>query len=266
MARLSKFIDTSICTACRGCQTACKSWNELEAEILPFKGYLQTHEDTSPNTFTYVSMHERVDGNKTDWFFLKRQCLHCADAACEKVCPEKAISHTPEGAVIRDASKCIGCDYCAQYCPFQIPKINAAGNRMFKCNLCAERVSQNLKPACAKTCAPGAIKFGDRVEMVALAKKRLAEVKKEYPKANLYGLDEQFLNGTNVFYLLLEDPKFYGLPTKPAIPAMAGFWKDIIQPFGKLMPMGALGAILVSTYMTRVKKVTEENTHDHKNK
>ena len=173
MTRLSKFIDTSKCTACRGCQTACKAWNELPAEILPFKGFLQTHEDTSYETFTYVQMNERFSGGKHDWFFVKRQCMHCTDAACEKVCPQKAISHTETGAVVVDHDKCMGCDYCAQYCPFGIPKIKDE-KKMYKCHLCSDRVSNNLKPACAKTCAPSAIQFGPRDEMVKKAEEALA--------------------------------------------------------------------------------------------
>ncbi|MHB8170995.1 MAG: 4Fe-4S dicluster domain-containing protein [Thermincolia bacterium] len=254
MAQLSKFIDTSKCTACRGCQTACKSWNQLPAEILEFKGNLQTHEDTSPITFTYVSMHERWEKGTMDWFFAKHQCMHCTEASCKKVCPENAISHTETGAVVLDKEKCIGCGYCAQYCPFGIPKVNEDEKKMFKCHLCSDRVSNNLKPACAKTCAPGAVQFGDRKDLVAAAKVRLAEVRKKYTAANLYGLDDQFLGGTNVFCLLLEKPAFYGLPANPAFPVMTGVWKDVIQPLGKILPLGAMGAILVSAFMNRVKE------------
>ncbi len=254
MTRLSKFIDTSKCTACRGCQTACKSWNELPAEILEFKGSLQTHTDTSPDTFTYVQMLERFESAQHDWFFMKRQCMHCTDAACIKVCPEKAISRTESGAVVRDYDKCMGCNYCAQYCPFGIPKIKD-DKKMFKCHLCSDRVSNNLKPACAKTCATGAIQFGPRDEMLKAAQDRLAVIQKKYTNANLYGLDSQFLDGTNVFYLLLEKPEFYGLPEKPEIPTSAGVWKDVIQPLGKLLPIGVIGTIAASAFMNRVNAV-----------
>jgi formate dehydrogenase iron-sulfur subunit len=264
MARLSKFIDTSKCTACRGCQTACKAWNELPEEILEFKGNLQTHTDTSPVTFTYVSMHERYENSRHDWFFLKRQCLHCADAACEKVCPEKAISHTKDGAVVRDMDKCMGCEYCAQYCPFGVPKINEQQKKMYKCHLCSDRVLNGLKPACAKTCAPSAIRFGERDELVQAAKARLAEVKNKYPNAVLYGLDNQFLGGTNVFYLLLEKPEYYGLPANPEVPAITGIWKNVIQPVGKVLPIGALAVIGASMFMNRVNTVKKENSSAEK--
>ncbi|GAB4258673.1 4Fe-4S dicluster domain-containing protein [Thermincola ferriacetica] len=262
MANLSKFIDTSRCTACRGCQTACKNWNQLPAEILEFKGYLQTHEDTSPQTFTYVVMKERLKQEKMDWLFLKRQCMHCTEAACEKVCPENAIFHTAEGAVVVDREKCIGCGYCAQYCPFGVPKINEKEKKMYKCHLCSDRISNNLQPACATTCPLGAIRFGERNKLVAEAKKRLTEVKKQYPNANLYGLDDQFLQGTGVFYLLLEEPEFYGLPAKPAIPVVASIWQDVIQPIGKMLPVGVLGAIFASAVSNRIMKNNHGDHHE----
>lgn len=252
MALLSKFIDTSKCTACRGCQTACKAWNEKKAEIVEFKGFLQTHEDTTPDTLTFVKMHEEFKGNyEHEWFFRKHQCFHCTDAACIKVCPEEALSKTETGQVVRDYDKCIGCGYCAQYCPFKIPKINKVEKKMYKCTQCADRVANGLKPACAKTCSPGAIMFGDREEMISAAKARLDLVKKEYPEANLYGLD--ILDGTNTFYLLLKTPEYYGLPAKPTVPTAAKIWKDVISPVGKVLPVAAIGAIAVSAAWIRLK-------------
>lgn len=252
MARLSKFIDTSKCTACRGCQTICKSWNEMPAEILEFRGTLQTHADTSSKTLTFLQMQEKVEGGQIQWHFRKHQCFHCAEAACIVVCPEKALSHSATGAVVRDYEKCIGCEYCSKYCPFNIPKVDQDLKKMFKCTLCSERVDNNRLPACAQTCPPGAILFGDRAAMVAQAKERLVVVKELYPNANLYGLDDQFLSGTNVFYLLLESPEYYGLPKNPVIPAAANLWQNIIQPMGKVLPLGALGALMVSAFLNRV--------------
>lgn len=263
MAKLSKFIDTSKCTACRACQVACKQWNELPAEKVQYMGTFQTVFDTSPNTFTYVSMKESFADGKHTWTFAKQGCLHCTEASCEKVCPEGAISHSATGVVVRDEEKCIGCGYCAQYCPFNIPKIDKTSKKMSKCHLCSDRVANNLEPACAKTCAPGAIEFGDRDKLVQSAKARLAEVKKVYPDANLYGLDEQFLAGTNVFYLLTEKPEYYGLPAKPAVPTAAIIWKDVISPIGKVLPVAAISAIAVSAAWIRLKgKSPEKGGHE----
>jgi len=89
-------------------------------------------------------------------------------------------------------------------------------------------------------------------------------VQKTHLEANLYGLDNQFLGGTNVFCLLLEKPEFYGLPAKPQIPAITSWWKDVIQPVGKVMPLAVLGAIAGSVVMNRVNRRKPDNArHEH---
>ena len=242
------FIDVTKCSACRGCQTACKNWNELPGEMKPFTGNLQTYEDLTPQTYTIVTMEEKGSKDDFRWLFRKHQCLHCTEAACVKVCPKNALSHSPDGSVIRNYARCIGCGYCAINCPFQVPKIDKTVEKQFKCHRCHERIGNDLLPACAKACPFGAIQIGDADDILALANARLGEVKADKPNANLYGTD--FLGGTNTFYLLAEDPSSYGLPKNPTIPAAAGLLKDIIQPFGKLLPIGAAGAVMVSLGLT----------------
>lgn len=260
MAKLSKFIDTSVCTACRGCQTACKNWNELPATDTTFTGSYQTMADTDHQTYTIVTMKERYHGDfKYDWFFRKHGCMHCRDASCILACPEEAVYRTESGAVVKDPEKCIGCGYCSNYCPFGVPKIDEEKNQMMKCTMCFDRVANDLTPACAKTCPPQAVKFGPREDMIKEAQARLEEVKDKYPKANIYGLDDQFLGGTNVIYLLLEEPGFYDLPANPKVPATLGLWKDVVQPVGKILPLGALGAVLAATFVTRVKGNSQDD-------
>ena len=58
MANLTNLYDVSKCTACRGCQVACKDWNQLPASIKPFTGSYQTHEDTDGDTYTIVKFFE----------------------------------------------------------------------------------------------------------------------------------------------------------------------------------------------------------------
>ncbi|MCD4833808.1 MAG: hypothetical protein K8R31_08450, partial [Bacteroidales bacterium] len=70
--------------------------------------------------------------------------------------------------------------------------------------MCNDRVRNGLLPACVKTCPTGAMNFGDREEILAMARKRLATVKKTCPKAKL--LDP---NDVRVIYLVTEDPLLY---------------------------------------------------------
>lgn len=214
MARVGKFIDTSKCTGCRGCQIACKQWNQLPAQIEAFRGSYQTHAATLARTYTIVQMQEQESAAGVEWHFRKHGCMHCAEATCIKVCPHKAPRRMAEGPIYR-VSGCKGCSYCAVKCPFKVPKI--ADGRAWACWMCYSRISNGLKPACVSTCPAGALSYGVRDELVLQAQKRLAEVRVRYSEANLYGLN--FLGGTGVFYLLLKAPSFYGLPLNPSVPA-----------------------------------------------
>ena len=83
-----------------------------------------------------------------------------------------------------------------------------------------------------------------------MAKARLEEVKKEHPKAQLYG--DKAMGGTTYLYLLLEEPAFYGLPENPTTSASLVVWKDWVQPYGIwLIPLAGAAAI-GSFFSTRI--------------
>ena len=71
--------------------------------------------------------------------------------------------------------------------------------------MCIDRVSNGLLPACVKVCPSGAMNFGDRDEIVAMANERVADLKKQgYGKAQL--LDA---GSIRVIFLVVEDPLVY---------------------------------------------------------
>lgn len=265
MARMCNMYDTSKCTACRGCQVACKNWNQLPAVIEPFKGNYQTHEDTNGETYTIVKFIEHddpVDGVK--WNFIKHQCMHCFDPACVKVCPQKAMTITEWGAVIKDYDKCIGCQYCTYACPFTIPKYHKRTDKATKCTLCYDRVEAGEQPACAKTCVAGALKFGDREELLSEARERVNYLRANgFPRATIYGETE--LGGTNNLYILTDTPDKFDLPVNPKIPGQIGFWQNIVQPWcGWLIPL-MLCASATSFVTSRIlanKNGHEEGGHE----
>ena len=253
---LVKLIDLSRCTACRGCQIACKQWNELPASKTNNFGSYQNPPDLQSNTWTLIRFQEHVDQNgKLRWLFRKDGCMHCTDAGCVKVCPTGALYHTEFGSVSMNAEKCIGCKECMAACPFDIPKYNAATNTVSKCDLCFTRLQANQPPACVLSCPTGALTIGTREEMV---QKAYARVQKLGGDASVYG--DKFVDGTHVIYVLTEKPAVYDkLPESPKIPLSIIVWKDVLKPAGLLAAGGVVAGAFLH-YITHGPKTPDEDT------
>ena len=163
---------------------------------------------------------EVVRAGKLSWLFTRNSCMHCTNASCAKVCPVGAITHTEEGFVHIDQEWCIGCGTCTEACPFHIPKLNHHEGTAMKCQACTSvglnRLTAGAEPACVKSCPPDALRYGDRTEMVALGKQRVADLKAN-GKTNAYLYGENELDGLHVLYVLDDNPSVYGLPENPQV-------------------------------------------------
>ena len=254
--QLIKLIDLSRCTACRGCQVACKQWNEQPASITHNFGSYQNPHDLEWNTWTLIRFQEIEDAaGKVKWLFRKDGCMHCTDAACVRVCPTEALYHTEFGNVAINTDKCIGCKACIPACPFGVPKLNPATNRISKCDLCYTRLQANQPPACVLSCPTGAITIGDVDTMLAKAQKRVKELGGD---ANVYG--DKFVDGTHVLYVLTEKPEVYEhLPAAPKVADSILVWKDVLKPAG-LIAAGAVVAGAFLHYITHGPKTPEEES------
>jgi formate dehydrogenase iron-sulfur subunit len=194
-------IDLTRCTGCRGCQVACKQWNQMKAEETTFfsgEAY-QNPRAPSERTLTMIRFRDYSRHGENEFAFYKEMCMHCNEPACASVCPVSAFTKTPEGMVVYNAERCIGCRFCMIACPFGVPKYEWSKvlPLVVKCTGCYSRVKEGLIPACAKTC-PSAITYGSRTDMVTEAKRRLATKPDVYVN-KIYGLDEA--GGTSVLYL-----------------------------------------------------------------
>ena len=130
MARKAMLIDESQCTACRGCQVACKQWNDLEGwsySKTVNHGSYENPMHLSPQTWTRIKFTEYEDADTFRWLFLKEGCMHCGDPACVAVCPTKALKQKPDGRVTLEPALCNGCGYCSQFCPFDVPQLETYG-------------------------------------------------------------------------------------------------------------------------------------------
>ncbi|HEY3366060.1 MAG TPA: 4Fe-4S dicluster domain-containing protein [Symbiobacteriaceae bacterium] len=235
-------IDLTKCMGCRGCQVACKQWNDLPAEKTSYNQEFTNPQNRSAYTWTLVEFHTTTYEEKTLSTFTKTQCLHCEHPACESVCIAGAIKKQENGAVTIDADKCIGCRYCQVACPFHVPKYqyDKLFPKMQKCTMCFDRISSGMKPACAATCPQGAILFGDREELLKTAKARIAKNKTKYLD-HIYG--EHEVGGTAVMYLSGVPLNLTALNPNVADEAVPNFtWKAMKQlPF----LLGAVGVASV---------------------
>jgi len=229
--------DATKCTACRGCQVACKQWNELEAEETTNSGTYENPPDLSASTWNKIRFIETEREGQLVWLFGRHACMHCTDASCEQVCPTGAIAHQDNGQVIIDQEWCIGCGYCVQACPYHVPHKDEHSGTAKKCSLCTSpglnRLDEGWEPACVTTCPPGALEFGDRTTLLAEGRQRVQALKaKGYANATLYGEEE--LGGLHVLYVLDDSPAVYDLPEDPqmATSTSVGQWLSGILAAG----------------------------------
>jgi formate dehydrogenase iron-sulfur subunit len=171
--------------------------------------------------------------------------MHCTEAACIKVCPANAIYRTDFGTVRIDPDRCIGCNYCAANCTYQVIGFDRAANVARKCTFCYDRITNGEIPACAKTCPTGAITYGERSELIPLAQQRVQQLQQAgNSEANLYGLEE--LNGLAMMYVLESNPESYGLIENPRIKLSTHIWDIIFKPVRILVVAAAFFALWVN--------------------
>jgi formate dehydrogenase iron-sulfur subunit len=185
---------------------ACKQWHDLPAEETKNMGSHQNPQDLSFDTYKLVRMKEEIIDGKLQWLFFPDQCRHCEEAPClETAYDETAIYRDDTtGAILYSLeTRKLEADDIIAACPYDIPR-KAADGTLAKCDMCNDRVHNGLKPACVTACPTGAMNFGDRDEMLALAQKRLDRVRIRYPKARLLNPDL-----VNVIYLVGFDPELY---------------------------------------------------------
>ncbi len=200
-------IDTTRCLGCKQCQVACQQAHHLPADA---KANV-----LCATALSIVDMHNvSPDLSKPEIRPIKRQCMHCLNPACAAACTVGALRKTPEGPVVYDAERCIGCRYCMYACPFGIPTFewNQTFSLIKKCDGCAEMVCQGEMPVCVKACPAGALTYGNRAELLAVAKERIYTGKGKYLD-KIYG--EHDVGGTSMLYLASTPFEQLGLPILP---------------------------------------------------
>ena len=164
-------VDTTRCTACRGCQVACKEWHDLPANATKQRGTHQNPPDLNPYNYKIVRFHEHLNAaGDVVWNFFPDQCRHCLTPVCVDVAdmavPGAMVKDAKTGAVLAtDKSAGLNAEDAraiTEACPYNIPRYDAAAKRITKCDMCIDRVEAGLPPMCVKTCPTGAMVFDER--------------------------------------------------------------------------------------------------------
>jgi formate dehydrogenase iron-sulfur subunit len=244
-------IDITLCVGCNSCQEACKKTNGLP------EGEEKKLSDTA---YTALEEHDGV--------FVRRMCQHCESPTCVSVCPVGALEKTAEGPVIYDEAKCIGCRYCMQACPFQVPRYQWGSTypRIEKCVFCHDRIAKGLPTACSEACPTGATKFGDREDLIVEAFSRIHSEPTKYID-KVYGQHE--VGGTSILYISSVPFEQLGFKTQlETTPLPTHTWNALSKVPGVVSVGGVLLAgiwwitnrrIEVQRYEQELKKIEERS-------
>jgi molybdopterin-containing oxidoreductase family iron-sulfur binding subunit len=180
-------LDLSRCIGCRRCVYACvRENNQSRDPQIQWIRVLQMEKDKGVDVNESTQYYNPQTVPAPGKFYMPVQCHHCRNAPCVKVCPVKATWQEPDGIVVIDYDRCVGCRCCMAACPYGArhfnwgephlpakdlnPDTHYLGNRprprgvVEKCTFCIQRVRNGRYPACVEICPVGARKFGNLLD------------------------------------------------------------------------------------------------------
>lgn len=116
MVKRLSVLDANRCTGCQSCMFACSRRFGVGG-------------------LAHSAIHVRSVGG-IEHGFVVIVCRACPNPPCAKVCPVGALKVREGGGVILDATKCIGCGFCAKSCPYGAIFWNEKENKPNVCVYC----------------------------------------------------------------------------------------------------------------------------------
>lgn len=244
--------DASLCIGCKTCVVACREANGMPVDRSNAPGGIwDTPLDLHEKTRNIIKLYKDAEGPERS--YMKKQCMHCVDPACVGACMIGALQKREFGIVTYDSALCSGCRYCQMVCPFSIPRFewSKLAPKIVKCELCNHRLKEGKIPGCCEVCPRHAVIYGKYADLLAEAKRRIAESPKRYQGYRkgdppmVYG--EKDGGGTQVFYLSHVPFEKLGLPDlgEEPVPEVAqtvqhGVYQGFVAPVALYAVLGAV--------------------------
>lgn len=142
-------VDVLRCVKCKRCVIACATEYSKSNTLLEAFEKAQNGDEIKP----------RITIGLIGELGVPIQCRHCENPQCVAVCPTGALKRLgKEGPVVVTQKLCIGCKHCQVVCHFGVPQFTESG-KVYKCDLCIERLDKDFLPACVEACPTGALEF-----------------------------------------------------------------------------------------------------------
>ena len=233
--RFVMVVDLALCKNARKCITACQKWHYRP-------------EDTE-----WLTVKLMKDSEKAAPYWFPKQCFHCDNPPCVKVCPVDATFKRQDGLVLIDNDRCIGCKFCMAACPYSTRVFNwdepempfsvqnleyspetgipAKVGTVEKCDFCPDRAREGFLPPCVEACPNGVFYFGDENEDTVTNGSETVSFSQLIKDRAAYRFLEELGTKPRVYYLPPKDRQFPVERGYENLPDnLKARFKDIMEP------------------------------------